>query len=266
MDIENQKEILPKKWEEIFLAIKESEKEQEKLRSEIKENEKEIWWYKIRNEYSSFLTPDEKWFAIILSDEEEGGDTNLWIIVKYEEWKTTIRDTQQEPFWDEEYNKIKLNKDEQIEWNDDVNKINKLIKSRWLQTIKGDELKKLELKVEWLKKENGLEYMKIWWHTFEINKEKKEFSIEINETHIVTVKFIDWEFIFNENHEWDISWTNVDNFSLEENETLKWNEKVNTLNKLIKFYSWHDNEEWKWAIDNEEDLQKLAKLFEMIRE
>ena len=136
MGIENQKEILSKKWEEISLAIEEIKEERKKLHSEIKENEEEIWWYNIINEYNWYLEPDEKWFAIILSDEKEGGDTNLWIIVKYEEWKTTIRDTQQEPFWDEEYNKIELNKDEQIEWNDDINKINKIIKRRWTQKIK----------------------------------------------------------------------------------------------------------------------------------
>ena len=152
MNIENQKESLSLK-ERIELIINKSKKEQKKVKLEIDKNEDKIWWYKVTNKFDRFLKPSEKWFAIVLSEAIAWpDDLDVSIIVKYENWKITIRDTQQEPFSDNEYNEIQLTKDEQIEWNDDVNKINKLIDSRWFPTIKGEELYKLAKKIESIKK------------------------------------------------------------------------------------------------------------------
>ena len=152
MNIENQKESLSLK-ERIELIINKSKKEQKKVKLEIDKNEDKIWWYKVTNKFDRFLKPSEKWFAIVLSEAIAWpDDLDVSIIVKYENWKITIRDTQQEPFSDNEYNEIQLTKDEQIEWNDNVNKINKLIDSRWFPTIKGEDLNKLAKKIESLKK------------------------------------------------------------------------------------------------------------------
>ena len=134
--------------EKINSVIKDSRIEEKNLSDEIK-----IWWYKITDTYDWFLESWEKWFAIIISESENDDNAvDLWIIVKYEEWKITIRDTQQGTFDDESYNEITLEPDEQISWNDDVNKINKLIKGLWYNTITGEDLNKLAEKIEQLKK------------------------------------------------------------------------------------------------------------------
>lgn len=138
--------------EEIENIIKKSGVEEKNLRQNI-ENEEKIWGYKITDEYEWFLTKWEKWFAMIISESEAWiDDINLWIIVKFEEWKITIRDTQQEPFDDGVYNELTLAPDEEIKWNDNVNKINKVLNSWWFSTIKGEELEKLAKKIEWIKK------------------------------------------------------------------------------------------------------------------
>lgn len=149
--IENKNEKLALN-EEIKNVIKKSIIEQKKLRNDIENGEK-IWGYKTTNEYAWFLKKWEKWFAMIISESEAwADDINLWIIVKFEGWKITIRDTQQEPFDDEVYNELTLAPDEQIAWNDDVNKINKVLSSRWFPTIKWKELEKLAKKVESIQK------------------------------------------------------------------------------------------------------------------
>lgn len=147
---ENKNEKLTAK-EEINNVIQNSEIEEKELSNKI-ENDEKIWWYRITDSYDWFLEPSENWFAMIISEGEAwDDDINLWIIVKYEEWKITIRDTQQEPFDDDLYNEFTLAPDEQIVWNDDVNKINKLLDSRWFPKIKWKELEKLAKKIEIIK-------------------------------------------------------------------------------------------------------------------
>lgn len=148
---ENHNEELSIK-EQIESVVNKSKVEQKKLKADVEENEEKIWWYKIINEFDWFLKPSEKWFAIVLAESEAWpDDIDVSIIVKYENWEITIRDTQQEPFGEKEYNEIVLSKDEQINWNEDVNKINKIISSRWFNTITGDDLNKLATKIEALK-------------------------------------------------------------------------------------------------------------------
>lgn len=150
-NIENHNEILSKNME-IKSVVDKSKVALKKLKAEINENEDKIWWYKVINKFDWFLEPSEKWFAIVLAEGEAGpDDIDVSIIVKYENWKITIRDTQQEPFGEKEYNEITLFNNEQIKWNDDVNKINKLISSRWFNPITGDDLNKLAQRIEALK-------------------------------------------------------------------------------------------------------------------
>ena len=133
--------------------INETKKESNNLREKISyELPEQIWWYKIMDSYAGFLRKNEKWFAIELSDWENYTPC-LAIIVKYVNWKIEIRDTQQEPYSDDEYSMITLEPDEQS-LNEDVNKINKYIKDLWFSTLTNStwDLNKLAAAIEFVSK------------------------------------------------------------------------------------------------------------------
>lgn len=128
---------------------------------------------------------------------------------------------------------------------------------------------KLDIAITWFKKElkdheKGIR--DIWWYVVTLNKEESNFKIEIDEVHTITVQYQDWEFEFIDNHEWIISRSTVDDTTLEKNETLKWNENVNTLNRIIKFYTTYDSDKSKKPLHKRRHLKKAAKLFEIISE
>lgn len=122
--------------------------------------------------------------------------------------------------------------------------------------------------IKWFEKElidYVKEITKIWGYEITINKKESNFRIEINNIHTVTVQYGDWEFEFIDNHEWIIDKQTLDDIDLDEDEILVWNENVNNLNKIIKFYAWFDENENKKAFCKPEDLKAIAKLFEIIK-
>ena len=122
--------------------------------------------------------------------------------------------------------------------------------------------------IKWFEKElidYVKEIMKIWGYEITINKKESNFRIEINNIHTITVQYGDWEFEFIDNHEWIIDKQTLDDIDLDEDEILVWNENVNNLNKIIKFYAWFDENENKKAFCKPEDLKAIAKLFEIIK-
>lgn len=132
---------------------------------------------------------------------------------------------------------------------------------------------KLDIAITWFKKETNeheREIREIWWYEIILNKEESNFKIMIDETHTITVQHQDGKFVFINNHEWIINWWFLkdieESITLKENEILEWNENVNTLNRIIKFYLGYSNDEEKTAFHDEESLNKVAKLFEIISE
>ncbi len=91
-----------------------------------------IWDYTVSDEFLWFLSKDENWFVLKLSD-------FVSIIVKNVDWKIKIQDTQQEEFTDEIYAEISLNQ-YQTSINENVNKLNKLILSRGYTPLMWDDL------------------------------------------------------------------------------------------------------------------------------
>ena len=138
---------------DILDIVNEAKKEEKQLYEEIDYKlPEQIWWYKIMDTYPGFLKKSEKWFAIELSS-WEGDEPNIAIIVKYVNWKIEIRDTQQEPYTDAEYDTIKLQPEEQSQ-NEDVNKINKYIKDNWFNALTNSnwDINQLGSAVEYIKK------------------------------------------------------------------------------------------------------------------
>lgn len=138
---------------DVLDIVNEARKEENKLSEEIDYKlPEQIWGYKIVDTYPWFLKKGEKWFAIELS-KWDGDEPNIAIIVKYVNWKIEIRDTQQEPYTDAEYNTIKLEPEEQSQ-NDDVNKINKYIKDNWFNALTNSswDISQLWSAVEYIKK------------------------------------------------------------------------------------------------------------------
>lgn len=136
-------------------VIDEAKKEEARLNEEIDYKlPDEIWGYEIATSYAWFLKPSEKWFAIILSRGEYGiDDVNDAIIVKYENWKLTIRNTVEEPYSDEMFDEIQLDPAEKSE-DPNINKINKYIKTLWYAPLTNTnwDINKLWAAIDSLKK------------------------------------------------------------------------------------------------------------------